>query len=665
MNKKEARKRARELRKEIEYHNHKYYVADDPEISDAEYDQLKRELQDIEDEYPDLITEDSPTQRVGAEPRSDMKRVRHENRMLSLRAIQQEEEFQDFWTFCRSELNGNADLVAEPKYDGLSVELIYDEGRLQQASTRGDGNTGEDVTDNIRTIPQIPLQLLGDKPPQHLVVRGEVYMSKQEFSDFNRAQEEAGKKTFANPRNAAAGSLRQLDPRITAHRPLHIFFWEIASSSSDRPKTQWKCLKQMERLGLRINPQIKRCRSADDATKWYARMEDKRDELDYEIDGCVFKVNRLADHETLGTRAANPRWAIAWKFPPQRESTRITDIEASVGRTGTITPVAVLEPVHIGGVEVTHVSLHNQDEVNRQDIGVGDRILVERAGDVIPHVEKVTQRSDEHKTYQLPETCPVCGADTVRAEGDAATRCVNQSCPAQVRESLTHFASKQAFDIDGVGPRLAERLIEAGLVETVPDLFELESDELQKLEGYGRKSAEALLQQIESSGERVTLPRFIFALGIPHVGRSVATDLATAFGSIDELAAASSDDLEALDGVGKVMAAAIHSWFAQDENQEIIKRLKQVGINPKARRRGSRLDGKTLVVTGTLEAMSRDEAKEAIELQGGQASSSVSGNTDYLVVGENPGNRKVSDAEDHDVKQVDEDEFLELVGRTD
>ena len=668
MSEEEARERAEELRDEIEYHNYRYYVKNDPEITDDEYDRLKRDLLEIEDQFPDLVTSDSPTQRVGAEPVDELGTVEHEAPMLSLQSIQEEEEFRHFVEVCQDELGKDSvPLVAEPKFDGCSVEIVYDDGTLSWAATRGNGETGEDVTSNIKTIDEVLLRLQGDEdvsPPDHLVVRGEVYMLKEEFAEFNRQLEGEGERTFANPRNAAAGSLRQLDPRITVQRPLRIFFWEVAPSSSDRPDTHWECLHLMQDLGLKLNPKATRFESVEKAVEWYEDIKAERDELPYEIDGCVFKVDNIADHETLGMRAANPRWAVAWKFPARRKTARIKEVRPYVGRTGALTPVAILDPVHIGGVEVTHVSLHNQDEVDRKDIRVGDHVVVERAGDVIPHVVRVEKekRSGEEKPYQLPEECPVCGGEVVKPEGDAIARCTNASCPAQLKQSITHFGSKGALDIDGLGEKIVDQMVERGMVEDVADLFELTTDELENLDRMAEKSARNLVDAIEGGRENVTLPRLIYGLGIPHVGEAVAGDLAAEFGSIDALAEADEERLCEIDEVGDIMASAIAGWFANEKNQRLLRRLKEHGLDPKMEERGDRLEGKKLVITGTLDSMTRDEAKEAVRRLGGRATSSVSGETDYLVAGANPGSNKMEDAEENDTPIIDEEKFLELIG---
>ena len=667
MDKKEAEKRAEELREEIAYHNYRYYVKNDPVVSDEEYDELKQELEGIEETYPDLVTPDSPTRRVGSEPLEELGTMEHETPMLSLQAVQKEEAFRRFYDTCRKELGKErVSLVAEPKYDGASVELVYDKGRLTSGATRGDGATGEDVTANIRTIREVLLRLRSDTDtsvPGHLVVRGEVYMEKEEFEAFNRELESAGKRTFANPRNAAAGSLRQLDPRITAERPLRIFFWEIAPSSSSRPDSQWQCLGLLSKLGLKTNDLAVRLRSPDEAVDWYHEIRKKRDDLAYEIDGCVFKVNDLQGHETLGTRASNPRWAVAWKFPSKRRTTRIERIEASVGRTGALTPVATLEPVRIGGVEVTHVSLHNQDEVDRKDIRVGDHVLVERAGDVIPHVVRVIEdkRNGSEKRYTLPRKCPVCGGKVSKPEGEAVTRCVNASCPAQLKQRIIHFGSKEALDIEGLGEKTVDQLVDRGMVEDLADLFDLTEDQVAGLDRMAGKSARNLVEAIEKGKERATLPKLIYGLGIPHVGRAAAEDLARAFGSVDRLAAAKASALQDLPGMGRTMARAIADWFSSERNRRLLKRLKQEGLNPKVEGRGDRLEGLTVVITGELEAMTRDEAREAVRARGGNPTSSVSGNTDYLVVGSNPGSAKQEDARKHHTPVLDEDGFLELL----
>ncbi len=673
MTRAQAEKRADALRRQIEHHNYRYHVLDDPEVSDAEYDELVRELRAIEERFPDLVTPDSPTQRVGGTPRDGFATVRHETPMRSLLSIFSEEEMQRFHETCSKELGRErVALVAEPKYDGVSVELVYEGGRLVSAATRGDGATGEDVTANVRTIAAVPLRLREGKAkaPERLVVRGEVLLFKKDFERLNAACEAAGEKVFANPRNAAAGSLRQLDPQVTARRPLSIFFWEMAPSSSWRPPTQGECLAAMRSLGLKTCPESRRVETVDEAVRWHHDLERRRDDLPYEVDGCVFKVDDLADHERLGVRAANPRWAVAYKFAPRMRTSRILRIEAQVGRTGAVTPVALLEPVEIGGVTVTHVSLHNQDEIDRKDIRVGDTVLVERAGDVIPHVVQVVTEKREgrpHK-YHLPDQCPVCGAKTVKPEGEAITRCTNNSCPAQLKESLKHFGSKQALQIDGLGDKIVDQLVDRGLVKDVADLYDLGVEGLADLERMAEKSAGNLVGEIARS-KSAPLDRVIQGLGIRQVGSATAATLAAEFGSLGALAEADEERLLAVPDVGPEVAASILNWFANEKNRRLLEKLKRHGIDPRqpVRRAAAPaqgpLAGKTVVVTGELASMTRQEAEDAVRRAGGKPTASVSKKTDLLVAGSEPGGTKMRAAEKHGTRIIDEAEFLRLVGK--
>ncbi len=665
--KKRAAARARKLRKEILHHDERYHVLDSPVISDSEYDALKRELAEIEKRFPDLATPESPTQRVGGRPRGDLSPVRHETPMRSILSITTEEEMGRFFETCARELGKRVvEIVGEPKYDGLSVEIVYDEGRLVSASTRGDGTTGENVTLNVATVQGVPPRLRGPKrPSRHLVVRGEVIMLKKQFEELNRRQEAKGLRAFANPRNAAAGSLRQLDPAITADRPLHIFFWEIAPSSDARPATHWDCLKLMAALGLRTNPASKLFRSVETALEWHKDMEARREKLPYEIDGVVFKLNGIADQERLGVRAANPRWAVAYKFTARQATTRIEEIVVSVGRTGKLTPVAVLKPIRIGGVTVARVSLHNQDEIQRKDIRVGDTVLVERAGDVIPHVVQVIteKRSGREKKYRIPDRCPACGARAVKIEGEAVTRCTNASCPAQIKEGIRHFGSKHAMDIDGLGDKLVDQLVDRGLIRSFADLYDLGEADLARLERMGRKSAANLVREIEKS-KTASLARLILALGIPQVGRATAEDLARSFGSLEALASAGRERLLRLREVGPSLAGAITQWFSLPENRALIRELAKHGIDPKAatQRGADRLAGTTICITGELSSMTREEAEEAVRALGGKAASSVTKETDYLVVGEKPGASKMTAAQRYGTKRIGERAFRKLIG---
>jgi DNA ligase (NAD+) len=663
-----ARRRAAQLRREINRNDRLYYVLDAPVISDAEYDELKRQLIAIEERFPQLRMLDSPTQRVGGSPKQGLATIPHETPMLSIQSIWTEKDFRHFYESCCEELHKRScTLVGEPKYDGLSLEMVYESGELVSASTRGDGYRGEDVTANVKTIREVPLKVPVRsnrrlRVPGHLVLRGEVYMDKKEFEQFNRKQEDLGAKTFANPRNAAAGSLRQLDPKVTARRPLHVILWEVAPAARGRPASHWECLEFIKELGFKRNPNVNRFESVDAAVQWFEKMKKQRESLPYEMDGCVFKIDNLVDQSRLGTRAANPRWEIAWKFPPLQETTRIKSIDAYVGRTGALTPVATLAPVHLGGVEVTHVTLHNQDEIDRKDIRIGDTALIERAGDVIPHVVRVIKerRTGRERKYQLPRRCPVCGSEIQRVEGEVIARCPNTSCPARLREALTHFASTESMDIRGLGPSVGEQLVGKKLVKNLADVYRLQAQDLKQLIRMGEKSSRNLIRSIERSKQNAKLDRLLYGLGIPHVGRALATDLAARFPSVDEFTAADEQALRSA-GFGIVVSAAIAKWLANKANQNVIRELKQAGINPKLQRKGNRLEGKTVVFTGELAQMTRERAKEAVIQQGGRVSETVSRQTDFLVIGSGPGRTKTRDAEKHGTKTLTESEFLELI----
>ena len=669
LHKSEARRRARALRKQIAHHDARYYVQDDPVISDAEYDNLKGGLIAIEGKYPSLITPDSPTQRVGGQPRKEFGTVRHRSPMLSLETVGKEAEFMQFYRHCCRRLGKNrVSLVAEPKFDGLSIEVAFWKGALASASTRGSGEEGEDVTCNVRTIRDLPLRLVrhnGTSIPKRLVLRGEVYMDKAAFEQFNLAQSRNGGKTFANPRNAAAGSLRQLDPRISETRPLRIIFWEVVEHSGSTLDSHWQRLQNLKKMGLRVSKRIALLQFPKQAFEYYGKLRDAREELPYEIDGCVFKVNEAAGQRKLGQRAANPRWAVAWKFASRQQTTRIKRVEAQVGRTGALTPVATLDPVHIGGVKVSHVTLHNQDEINRKDIRIGDRVLVERAGDVIPHVVKVIKdkRPPTAKKYHLPAKCPACGGKVSRLEGEAAVRCTNTSCPARLTESILHFASKGALDIQGLGKKVAEQLVANRVVRSVADLFALKEDDLKRLDHLGGKKARQVVDTIARRKEQATLARVIYGLGLPHVGQTTASALAPTFGSLSALLKAPPKAIAALPEAGNKTASAIREWCANPRNKRLVQRLRRHGLDPRAQPSGARLQGSIIVISGTLRSMNRAHAKESIFRESGKASSSVSGSTDYLVLGENPGQAKRREAYQHGVKQIGEHEFLKLLGK--
>jgi len=657
------------LRDQLHYHSYRYYVLDDPEISDAEYDRLFRELEDLEAQHPELITPDSPTQRVGAKPAESFESYRHTLPMLSLDNALNEEEFLAFDERTKRALGTAADLeyVCEPKLDGLAVELVYEKGTLTVGATRGDGFVGENVTQNIKTVKSIPLKLLADKNviPERLEVRGEVILGIKEFENINRIREENGEPTFANPRNAAAGSLRQLDPKVTASRPLDMFCYGIGQVTGMAFTTQWQVLQTCNELGLKVNPNIRKCIGVDQVLKYYRDIAEMRDSLPYEIDGVVIKVNDFALQERLGVRSRSPRWAIAYKFPARQETTQILDIIAQVGRTGVLTPVAVMRPVNIGGVEVSRATLHNQDEIDRKDVRVGDWVVVQRAGDVIPEVVQVikSKRSGKEKKYKLPEKCPVCGSETVRLEGEAARRCVNPSCPAQLKERIFHFASKRAMDIDGLGSKLVDQLVEKGLVKNVADLYFLDKKQLTSLERMAEKSADNLLEAIESSRHR-SLDRLLFALGIRFVGEHVARVIVKAFGSLERIENATEEELTAVYEVGPQVAKSVVEFFSKQENREIIERLRAGGVEIKeeaVEKTKDLLDGKTIVFTGALQTFTRHEAQDLVEKLGGRASSSVSKKTDFVVIGENPGS-KAEKARSLGVTVLTEEDFRQIVG---
>ena len=663
-----AAEAAEQLRAALRHHNYRYYVLDAPVVSDAEYDRLFRQLQALEAEYPGLQTPDSPTHQVGGPVRDELGTVTHPAPMLSLKAVYEEDEVRNFAETCREELGRDAvTYTAEPKFDGLAVELIYEDGRLVQGATRGDGETGEEITANVKTIKGVPLRLRDDaRPvPDRLVVRGEAYMRKDEFNEFNRRREEAGKKVFANPRNAAAGSLRQLDSNITARRPLRIYFYEIAPVDGRDFATHAEVLEALPEWGLRVcEDHIRRCDGIDAALDHHAALVDRRDDLPYEIDGLVIKVNDFDGHETLGVRDRDPRWAAAYKFPPRRATTSIEDLFVQVGRTGRITPVAVLAPVEVGGVEVTRASLHNQNEIDRKDIRIGDTVLIERAGDVIPQVVTVIEdeRDGTETPYHIPDACPVCGAEVVLSDDKKQAFCTGgMTCPAQFRERLKHYASRTATDIEGLGDKRAEQLIDAGLIEDISDLYELEKDDLLQLERYADKSAQNLLDEIAASLEQ-DLDRFLYALGIPLVGSATARLLAQHFASLDEVMAADEDALTAIDDIGPEVAHSIVTFFADDDNRRVIDDIRDAGLtltNPYAAD-AAPLAGLTFVFTGSLDDWTRSAVQRFVEQHGANATSSVSGNTDYVVAGPGAGSKR-DEAEERDIPVLDEDAFHELL----
>lgn len=658
--------RAAELRRLIDYHNHRYYVLDQPEIADIEYDRLMRELIDIEQAHPELIVTDSPTQRVGAAPLKAFAPATHAIPMLSLDNVFNDDGLAEFDRRVRERLEVDAaEYVAEPKLDGSSLNLRYEHGLLVRAGTRGNGVTGEDVTVNVRTMPTVPLRLRGHKLPALVEVRGEVVIRIQDFAALNQRRLEAGERPFANPRNAAAGSLRQLDPKVTASRPLTFFPYGLGALSESIATTHWQILEQLAEWGFRLNEQLERVQGLAGMQAYAARLRERRTALPFEIDGVVYKVNDLAQRDTLGFTSRAPRWAIAYKLPAVEATTRLVGILPSVGRTGVITPVAELEPVAVGGVIVSRATLHNLDEVWRKDVRVGDTVMVRRAGDVIPEITAVVleKRPAEAQPWDMPERCPVCDAEVMRLEGEAAHRCIGGLfCPAQRVGALLHFASRNALDIRGLGDKLVEQLVEYELVHSVADLYRLDRKELLTLDRMGEKSADKLLAAIEHS-KHTTLPRLIYALGISQVGQVTATQLARHFGDLEPLMQASEEELTAVPDVGPVVARSIAHFFAQAHNREVIEQLRAAGIEWPALERppaDSALAGKTFVLTGTLEALTREEASERIEALGGKVSSSVSKKTDYVVAGEKAGS-KLDRAQVLGVTVLDEAAFLALL----
>ena len=657
-----------DLRDQLNDHNYRYYVLDDPLISDSEYDQLFRELQKLETDNPNLITEDSPTRRVGAEPLSSFGSWTHRMPMLSLANAMNEDELAAFDTRVKKGLDTEKDLeyMAEPKLDGLAVELVYENGFFVNGSTRGDGITGEDITQNLKTITAIPLSLRknGQKTPPLLEVRGEVFITKDGFKKLNRNQEKEELSPFANPRNAAAGSLRQLDSKITATRPLSIYCYEAGRIDGISFDTHEDFLSTLKEWGFPVNPEIQKVNNAETMVAFHRNLETKRDSLPYGIDGTVFKVNVINQRNALGIRSRSPRWAIAGKFKAQQATTLVQNIIPSVGRTGAVTPVARLEPVNVGGVVVTNATLHNQDEIDRKDVRVGDTVLIQRAGDVIPEVVKVipAKRPPETKTYQLPTECPSCGQEVSRPEGEVVTRCQNLSCPAQVKGRIEHFVSKGALDIDGFGEKLVDQLVDKKLILTVDDIFKLNFDDLVNLDRMAEKSALNILTAIQDS-KQTTFARFVYALGIRNVGAHLSKVLEKAFvGDIEKFMKAAEEELEAIDEVGPIVAETITTFLSNCTNTNVIESCLSLGIRLKKveEPKSLLLQGKTFVFTGALTQFSRNEAKEMTEAHGGKVSGSVSKNTDFVVAGPGAGS-KLKKATELDIPVLSEAEFLDML----
>ncbi len=667
------KERIEKLREKINCHNYRYHVLDSPEISDEEYDRLFDELVELERKHPVLITPDSPTQRVGTEPSEQFRSVKHRLPMLSLNKTSTEEEFADFHRRVL-ELGGvkenEAEYVTEPKLDGLAVELVYEKGVFKLGSTRGDGVTGEDVTLNLRTIKSIPLKLSQQKQkiPSLLEVRGEVIFPKKEFEEINRTKATAGEELLANPRNAAAGSVRQLDPKITASRPLVFIAYGTGSIEGANFHTQYETLQALKDWGLRINKEARLCRTPQEVKKEFEKIKAGRDETNWEMDGVVVKVNQFKVQKRMGELSRSPRWAVAWKFPPQQAKTVVKDIIVQVGRTGTLTPVAVLEPVRVAGVEVSRATLHNEDEVAKKDIRIGDTVLIQRAGDVIPEVIEVDQsrRKGHEKVFKMPTRCPVCGSKAVRLPGESATRCTGLACRAQLVERISHFASKGGMNIDGLGFRWIEQMVDKKLISNPADLYFLTEDDLMKLDRMGKKLAGNILNAIDSS-RKPDLPHFLYALGIRNVGEHLTQVLSRNFGSLENLMEASEEELTQVYEVGPIVAKSIASFFSDSANKEVIKKLKKGGVIFPVHQREKlpqTLSDYTFVITGTLENFSRDQTKAELEKRGAKVSTSVSKKTSFLVLGENPGS-KLTDAERLGVKTLSEKQMVQLLeGKT-
>lgn len=671
MTRSDPMQRIQVLREEIRRHNYRYYVLNQPSVSDFEYDQLLRELQRLEAEHPEWMTADSPTQRAGTMPADGFQRIPHPTPILSLANAYDDDELRA-WFERISKLDPrvlDAAFVVEPKLDGLTVVLHYENGLFTMGATRGDGEVGEDITQNLRTIRSLPLRIPvegGDiSPPARLVVRGEAIIFLADFDALNRSMEQAGGKTYVNPRNTAAGALRQLDSTLTASRPIRLLTYAIVDSDGDVPATQWETLAYLRHLGFPVAEGSSRETNLEGVQLAYRRWVDKRDTLPYEADGVVIKLDDLDLSASLGVVGKDPRGALAYKFPAQVVSTQLLDIGLNVGRTGVITPFAILEPVLVGGVTVRQATLHNFDFIREKDIRIGDRVLLKRAGDVIPYVigPLLEARRPGARIYRLPERCPSCGERLEQSESEVAVYCVNGSCPAQLVRNVEHFGSRSAMDIEGLGIRVAELLVEEGLIKNVADLYRLSKADLMSLEGFGEKRADNLVDAIQASRER-PLARLIGALGVRNVGEVVAGDLARVFGSMDGLAQASLETLEAIEGIGPIVARNIVDWLTTNSNQKLLQRLREYGVwpvtGPSAEAPSQTLSGLRFVITGSLPSWSRDEAKKAIEASGGKVTGSVSAKTDYLIAGESPGS-KLKKATDLGVPVLDENGLKALI----
>jgi DNA ligase (NAD+) len=668
LTKKEAKEEIEALREGIEYHDHLYYVKNQPKISDAVYDRLFRRLQELEETFPELQSDASPTRRVGAEPVDKLKKVKHAASMLSLNAVLDQKEAEEFDRFIRRNTDGrNIVYSLEPKFDGLSVEVAYKDGVFEYGATRGNGEVGEDISENLKTIHTVPLRFQKSKNiPSFVSVRGEVYMRKSGFQQLNRERIEKGDSPFANPRNVAAGMMRQLDPKNVSGKPLDIVFYDILRVEANGFSTHEEVLRAFSAWGLRTDPHNKRTSSFDTVTKYHKKLSEQRDDLDYEIDGVVIKVNNFEHRSNLGIRHRSPRWALAWKFPPKEEVTRLEDIVVQVGRTGMLTPVALLQPVDVGGVTVSRATLHNEQEARRKDVRIGDTVRIARAGDVIPEVvERVKEPGKKRgKPFSMPHQCPVCGAHVVR-EG-AYTLCpAGLSCPAQQIGRIIHYGSRDAMNIEGLGDETVKDMVRKGLVQNMADLYALSVDDLLKLEGFAAKSAHQLHKAIQGS-KNSRLDRFLYALGIRHVGQRLARVLAQKVLTLDALRKAKKTDLEEIPEIGPEIATSVEQFFRQKENKKVLNRLLESGVDVEdmpSPKKKTDLEGKTFVFTGTLDSYTRDEAEDHVELLGGRATSSLGGETDFVVAGKNPGS-KLQEAKKQGTKIIDEKEFKKMIGES-
>jgi len=665
LDKKEVRGQIKELREALEYHNYQYYVKNQPVISDETYDALFHRLQELEEAYPELRSEDSPTRRVGTEPVDELKKVDHTRPMLSLNSALEKKDIHSFLDFVQRNIKEKEIIyVAEPKLDGLSVEVVYEGGKFQYGATRGNGSTGEDISENLKTIGSVPLKLRQKSDlPSFLAVRGEVMMSREGFQQLNKQRIENGQSPFANPRNAAAGIVRQLDSKKVADKPLTVFFYDILNMSENGFSSHWQILNTLPEWGFRVHSDIRKCQKREQIEKFRKSLAEKRENLEYEIDGIVIKLDELELRGRLGARERSPKWAIAWKFPPKKEVTTLEDMVVQVGRTGMLTPVALLDPVNVGGVTVSRATLHNEDEVRKKDVRPGDTVRVMRAGDVIPEIaERIPQKGQKRgPKFSMPDHCPVCGSKVVR-EGAYVFCQAGLSCKAQLTGSLIHYASKEALDIETLGEKNVKQLVNRDLVNDISDFYHLKVDDLKTLEGFAEKSAEKLYQAIQDT-KNPPLDRFIYALGIRHVGRHIARILAQNFGNFNDLMKADESDLEKIDEIGPEIAESVYRFFQEEQNQDILQRLRKAGVQVqtmKTKQASQPLKGKTFVFSGALENYTRDEAKEVVQNLGGRVTSSVSGETDFVVTGKDPGS-KLEEAKKQKVKIIDEEKFKNLL----